>query len=274
MANKDDWKGQVGAAWAEEWRRTDRSFGQLTEELLGKMRGFSFSHVLDIGCGAGELSLATARGRPDVTVSGIDIAPRLVAVAKERGAHLPNASFAVADASVWRSDPADAPDLLSSRHGVMFFDNPPAAFANLSAQSAPGAGMLFSCFRTLAEDSVFTEVTRLLPEPPEPGDPQAPGPFAFADPSRVEGILKEAGWSQFSATPFDYPMIVGTGVDPVEDAVNYFSRIGPAARLASVLEFGARERFFDRVRRLAERHLHGNIVALPAAAWIVTARKA
>ena len=270
----DDWQGQVGDTWAEEWRRTDRSFGQLTEELLAKTRGFSFSRALDIGCGAGELSLAIARGRPDVTVTGIDISASLIEAAKDRGSRLANVSFELADAGEWQSNAASEPELLISRHGVMFFDDPTSAFTHLAKQASPEAGILFSCFRTLAKNPVFTKLLRLLPAPPEPSDPHAPGPFAFADPARVESLLAQAGWAQFAATPFDFPMIVGTGEDPVEDAVSYFSRIGPAARAAAELDINARERFFDRVRTLAERHLHGNIVALPAAAWVVTARKA
>ncbi len=68
-------------------------------------------------------------------------------------------------------------------------------------------------------------------------------------------------------------MIAGTGADPIGEAVAYFSRIGPAAKAAAEMEPAARERFFERVRALAERHEHGGIVSLPAAAWIVTARK-
>lgn len=273
MTDKSEWQGNVGTIWAEEFRRTDRSFSQLTEHLLSQTRGFIFSRVLDVGCGAGEFSLAIARGRPDVSVIGVDVSPALIEAARERGTHLANVDFELADAAQWRCDPANSPDLLVSRHGVMFFDDPPAAFAHLGSQAAPGAGLLFSCFRSAAENPFFTEVTRLLPQLPEPGDPHAPGPFAFADGRRVHAILNQAGWSQISVTPLDFPMIAGSGVDAIEEAVAYFSRIGPAARLAAEMEPAARERFFDRVRGLAERYQHGGIVALSAAGWIVTARK-
>ncbi|QZH74427.1 MAG: class I SAM-dependent methyltransferase [Erythrobacter sp.] len=273
MTDKSEWQGNVGTTWAEEYRRTDRSFSQLTEQLLALTRHFVFSRVLDVGCGAGELSLAIARGRPDVSVIGVDVSPQLVDVARERASHLANVQFELADAAQWRCDPSVAPDLLVSRHGVMFFDDPPAAFAHLAAQAAPKAGMLFSCFRSPSENPFFSEVVRLLPDPPERGDPLAPGPFAFADGTRVHAILSESGWSQISVTPVDFPMIAGTGADPVGEAVTYFSRIGPAAKAAAQMEPEARERFFKRIRALAERHEHGGIVALPAAAWIVTARK-
>ena len=59
-----DWQGRTGESWAAEWKRTDRSFGGLTERLLARTREFPLRDVVDIGCGAGELSVAVARGRP------------------------------------------------------------------------------------------------------------------------------------------------------------------------------------------------------------------
>ncbi|HYC81258.1 MAG TPA: class I SAM-dependent methyltransferase, partial [Solirubrobacterales bacterium] len=230
MTDAGEWQGRTGDSWAAEWRRTDRSFGPLTEHLLKRSREFAFGAVLDVGCGAGELSLAIARGRPRCRVVGVDISPQLVAAARERGANHANVAFEVADAAVWR--PADdfAPDLLVSRHGVMFFDRPVAAFAHLAGLAAPGAGLLFSCFRAPAENPFFTEVGRLLPQAEPAADPHAPGPFAFADAARVAAILADAGWTGVACEPFDLAMVAGAGEDPVADAVAYFSRIGPAAR--------------------------------------------
>ena len=84
MTDRSDWEGRIGRKWADEWRRTDRSFAGLTEHLLRKARGGSLDRILDIGCGAGELSLALAREHPDSTVVGIDISEPLIAAARER----------------------------------------------------------------------------------------------------------------------------------------------------------------------------------------------
>lgn len=273
MTDASEWRGRTGEGWAAEWRRTDRSFGPLTESLLVRTREFSCREALDIGCGAGELSLAIARGRPHCRVTGIDISPQLVAVARERGANHANVSFELADAADWSPGDGFAPDLLISRHGVMFFDDPVAAFTHLREIAAPDAGLLFSCFRAPSENPFFSEVGRLVPQAEPPGDPHAPGPFAFADPARVVAILDEAGWSGIFCDPLDFAMIAGAGEDPVEDAVAYFTTIGPAARAAREMGPDERERFRDRVRELARRNLHEGIVSLRAAAWIVSARK-
>jgi SAM-dependent methyltransferase len=273
MTDASEWQGRVGANWAAEWRRTDRSFAPLTERLLQRSREFAFDAVLDIGCGAGELSLALARGRPRSRVIGVDISPALVGTARDRGGNLGNVSFDVGDAAVWQPEPGFAPDLLVSRHGVMFFEDPVAAFAHLAKIAAPGAGLMFSCFRAPAENPFFTEVGRLLPEPDSPTDPRAPGPFAFAERSYVEDLLARAGWGSLDFEPFDLAMVVGTGADPVEDALAYFSSIGPAARAASEMVPEARQRLLQGIRAVAARHLHDGLVALRAATWIVTAHR-
>jgi SAM-dependent methyltransferase len=204
-----------------------------------------------------------------VQVTGVDIAAPLVATAHERGTHLPNVSFEVADAAQWQ--PPIPPQFLVSRHGVMFFDDPVAAFRHFREIAAPGAGLMFSCFREPGENPFFSEVGRLLPRAEPAGDPHAPGPFAFADGQRVETILTDAGWRQIELEPFDFAMIAGAGGDPVEDAVEYFCAIGPAARAASEMALDERRRFEDRVRELAARNLHEGIVSLRAAVWVVTA---
>lgn len=273
MVDKSEWQGSSGATWAAEWRRTDRSFSHLTERLLQRTRDFSFEKVLDVGCGAGELSLALARGRPDITVTGVDVSPQLVEAARERGSQLANLSFELADAAVWTEGGEKRADLLVSRHGVMFFDDPPAAFGNLAKQLASPASLLFSCFRAVQENPFFTEVMRLLPAAPPPADPDAPGPFAFADQDRVIPILRAGGWENIRFESFDFAMIAGSGDDPIEEALNYFSLIGPAARVAAEMDEAARGRFSDRIRGLASRNCREGIVSLPAAAWIVSATK-
>lgn len=273
MTDANEWLGRTGQSWAEQWRRTDRSFTPLTEHLLARTRGFVFDTVLDVGCGAGELSLAIARGRPRVAVTGLDIAPRLIEVARERGNQLPNVSFETGDAAAWQPLDGFAPELLVSRHGVMFFDDPIAAFGHLAELAVSGASLLFSCFRERSENPFFTEVARLLPSPEAPPPPGSPGPFAFADPARVLSMLEQAGWSQVALEPFDFAMIAGGGENPVADAVDYFSVIGPAARAASELSPEERARFVDRLHELVSRNLYEGLVSLRAGAWIVTARK-
>lgn len=272
MTDKMEWQGQVGSSWAREWQRTDRSFAPLTQQLIDRIvASCNAQRIADIGCGAGELSIRLADAMPAARILGLDISSDLIAVATERRSSLSNLSFAVADAATWR-DPHFSPDLLVSRHGVMFFDDPVAAFANLAEAASGNARLVFSCFRSPAENSWASQIAALVPSAPAV-DPEAPGPFAFANPERVKTILTEAGWSDVALEAVDFDYVAGSGADPVGDALSFFSHIGPAARAIRSLEGDAQTKFVNRLRELAEAQLQDGAVRFAAAAWIVTSEK-
>ena len=269
MMDASEWKGPVGQSWAKLHALTDRSFSGLTQQLLDRISAFAGNSVLDIGCGAGELSLAIARARPQARVVGLDISDDLVAAARLRGEQHSNAEFALGDAARWNRE-GFVPDLLVSRHGVMFFDDPFGAFAHLHDLAAPGAHLVFSCFRSPRENPWAADIARMIDQPA--GDPLAPGPFAFADPQRIEAVLAAGGWQDVDIAPVDFAYIAGHGADPVADARAFFARIGPAARALRLLEGEARAAFEAKLEPWLAQHRSGDLVVFAAAAWIVTAR--
>lgn len=271
MTTERDWRTQVGRSWAQNYALTDRSFAGLTELLLGRAAPLVGRQVLDVGCGAGELSLALARQHAGSQVLGVDISHDLIEVAQTRGAELGNVRFVEADAGSWR-DPAFTADLIVSRHGVMFFADPVAAFANIRQGAGAGARLLFSCFRTPGENAWAAGLAELLDLPPSP-NPRAPGPFAFAETAHVEGILSAAGWEDIAFESADFAYVCGMGEDPVEDALSLFRRIGPAAPHLRSLEGAALADAETRIREWLERHRSENLIAMAAAAWIVSARR-
>ncbi|MEW4447698.1 class I SAM-dependent methyltransferase [Qipengyuania sp. JC766] len=271
MTGRNEWQGRVGESWADEWRRTDRSFGGLTDRLLEVANARPFRQALDIGCGAGEVSLALARANPRANVVGIDVSEKLIEMARDRGASLGNLEFVSGDAARWEaaSDPAD---LLVSRHGVMFFDDPYAAFGQLARGAHPDARLVFSCFRARGLNPWASEISRLLGSADTAPDPEAPGPFAFADPAHVTGILRAAGWIDIGMTEIDYAYVAGAGDNPVADALGFVTRIGPAASAIRDLGEAERDQLMIRLRSLLASFAVEGVVAFPAAAWIVTAR--
>lgn len=268
-----EWSGRMGDVWSQEWRRTDRSFAGVSAALdaaildLAPERGTA----LDIGCGAGGTSLALAAARPGLSVTGVDLSADLVAVAAERGRATANVRFQVADAS----DPPPTPngyDLAVSRHGVMFFADPPAAFAAIRARLAPGAPLVFSCFDSLARNPWASDVVEAITGAPLGPAGDAPGPFAFADPDYVAALLRHTGWRGAELRPLDYTYVAGEGEDPVADALSFLSRIGPAARAFATLAEADRPAARDRLRAVLAPRRIDDAVAFPAAAWIWSAR--
>ncbi len=268
----DEWRGRVGGSWAVEWVRTDRSFAGLTGKLvdavgnaLPPLAGTARRHILDIGCGAGETALRLARARSDLDVTGLDLSDDLVAVARKRGEGQANLSFAVGDAGSWQGPTAY--DAALSRHGVMFFDDPLAAFTHLRGLMAPGAPLAFTCFAARADNLWASELAELIDAPP-PIDPCAPGPFAFADADRVQDILGPSGWKGATPERIDYRYVAGGGDDPVVDALDFFMRIGPAARHISTLDPAARRAIEPRLKTWLGGHLEGGEVSFAGSAWL------
>lgn len=270
-----EWQGRVGETWAAEWMLTDRSLAGLQAILLDRVLGMgpAPSAILDIGCGAGTTSLALAEAYPDAAVIGVDLSEALISVAQQRPSS-PRCRFVVADAAQWRPEDDAAPDLLVSRHGVMFFADPVPAFRNFHAISAAGARLAFSCFRDPAANPWATALFGAFADVPAPSPmPGVPGPFAFADAAQVRALLEQAGWRDVRHEAVDFVYVAGEGPSAVEDATYFFSRIGPAARQLAALEEPARAATRARMADILRNHLRGGAVSLDAAAWIWTARR-
>ncbi|ETX29184.1 class I SAM-dependent methyltransferase [Roseivivax isoporae] len=195
-AQAEAWGGDMGRRWAARTADLEAQMAGVLDVLLDRAALAPGERVLDIGCGAGGSTRAAARAvGPSGSALGLDISAPLLALARERAPD--NARFVQADAQVHGFDgpPFDA---ALSRFGVMFFDDPVAAFANIRSALAPGGRLVMACWAGPEGNPWFTDprdaaVARLGPVPQ--GDPDAAGPMAFRDPSRVLPILAAAGFA-------------------------------------------------------------------------------
>lgn len=274
-ANADQiayWNDVHGKTWTEMADLLDQELVDLGRAAMTALDPKPGEWIVDVGCGCGQTSLALAhRVGPEGSVTGVDISQPMLEDARRRAdaAGVSQAEFVQADAQTYAFEPGSL-DGAFSRFGVMFFADPPAAFANIRRALKPGGRLAFVCWRTFPENAwmvvPMAAALRHLP-PPTPPEPGAPGPFAFADPERVRGILGEAGFSDIAVEPLNLPL----GGFVVEDSLKLALRIGP---LASALRENpdAAPKAVDDIRAaLAERAVDGR-VWLDGAVWIVTAR--
>jgi len=272
-ANADQiayWNAQAGETWAAQQEKLDRQIAPLGDAAIEALSPRAGERLIDIGCGCGQttLELAEAVG-PSGSVLGVDISHPMLDVARRRAADLGNVAFLEADAQTHPFEPGGA-DGVFSRFGVMFFADPTAAFANIRKAMKSGGRLAFVCWRPLPFNDwmrVPVEAALAHVAAPPPGDPTAPGPFAFADPGRVRTILAGAGYRDIDLTPYD----TFVGGHPLDEAVALSLKVGPLGMLLRENP-DKRDVVIDAVRRALAPHDGVDGVMLPAAVWIVTAK--
>ncbi len=273
-----DWNDQSGERWVANQARLDAMvavFGQAAIEAAAPATG---DRVLDVGCGAGASSLAlAARVGAGGQVLGLDISEPLIDRARALAPQDTPALFQVVDASSAEL-PEGAFDILFSRFGVMFFDDPTGAFAHMRRALRPGGRVAFVCWRGAAEnDWVRLPMSALkgIVPPTAPPHPEAPGPFSFGDRERVARILAAAGFTDITITPFDASVPFGEGGTrdaAIDDAVKMTLEVGPLSRALADQPDDIRVRASNAVRAAFAGRPGEQSVMIDGAAWIVTAR--
>jgi SAM-dependent methyltransferase len=265
------WNGASGRHFVEERERHERMRSRLTARLLAGARIEDGESVLDIGCGCGDVTILAARATSSGHALGADLSLMQVAEARRLAARagVTNARFEVADAQVHPFQ-AGSFDLVLSNFGVMFFDDPAAAFANLRKALRRGGRLAFLCWRTRDENPFFTigfaEAAAVL----DLGE--APGPsaiFSLADTGRAGALLSGAGFGGIEFAKVDEPMLIGRDV---ADVLEYERASPGAAGLMAGLSAAQAAQLIRQVRdRLAAYATPGGVI-MPGAAWLVTAQ--
>src|SRR5262245_19307879 len=268
---------KAGEAWVRMQDRTDaliEPLGRVAIERLGVVAG---ERILDVGCGCGQTLLQLAeRAGPSGQVLGVDISPPMLECARERVAGQPTIALALGDAQVHAFAPG-AFDAVFSRFGVMFFDEPRAAFRNLRAAARPGGRLSFVCWQELAKNPwaarPLEAVMRLLPESAMPDllREGRPGPFFLSDPARVRAILGDAGWKDVSLEPVEMLLHLA-GAVTLDEAVEYSLEIGPAARAMTDAPGTLQPARAAALREALAPFAGDRGVLMDGAAFVVTAR--
>ena len=274
MSTTAEWATRSGDVWAARWRDTDRALSGLAlplqSAILAAAPADPFA-ALDVGCGPGSTTLDLASIRPDARIVACDLSPALLQVARERLTDVPNVELVLGDAQALAVERGQF-DLIYSRHGVMFFADPAAAFADLGRGASAEARLVFSCFQSWDANPWASELASAAAGAPLPPPGREPSGFAFADPDYVRGIFDAAGWTRAAVKPVVFPYVAAQGEGAVKEALSFLSVIGPAARTLDSLAEDARDAAVRRMRDVIAGHYDGRKVEFEAAAWIWTAQ--
>lgn len=269
---KEYWNGAAGETWVESQDRLDRLLGPLSEVAVARAAVQPGERVVDIGCGCGTTSAELAKR--GATVWGIDISAPMLAHANTRFKGVARLAFSQADAST-QTFTADH-QLLFSRFGVMFFDDPVGAFRNLRTALVPEGRLVFLCWQEAAKNQWLSIAGRavqpFLPQAANPVPvPAGPDPFAFADTNHVTNILNQSGFREIGFESLTPKLHLA---DDLDGAIRFQTRVGPLSRVLAELQGDQRDKALDAARSALAAHLTPEGLRLGAAAWLVTARAA
>ncbi len=276
MANSDMvnyWNGRPADAWVTGADRFDSMLAPFGRHLLAAVVLQEGERVLDVGCGNGAMSLEAARAvGPSGRVTGLDLSVPMLGVARKRAEEQGiDVDFVHGDAQTASFDQPF--DVVISRFGVMFFDHPEVAFANLVRATRPGGRLSFVCWREfLANEWISVPSLAMvahvgIPELPQPG---APGPFALADPERTKDLLESTGWSDISVEEYDDEMPMGR--DP-EAVIAFMLSDEMGRQLVEGKDPAAVQAGTEATLKALRPYLTPQGVVLGGACWLVTARK-
>jgi SAM-dependent methyltransferase len=277
VANEDQatfWTETAGPVWLareEDLDVSSRAFGLATMDAANVRAGET---VLDVGCGTGSTTIELGR-RVGTTgkVLGLDISPLLLGRAREKAGAAGAANVDFIDADAQTHQLRDSYDLVFSRFGVMFFEGPVAAFANLRAAAAPGGRLAFVTWQDLFSNTWMSMPVMAASsvlggfDPPPEG---APGPFFYADADRARSVLAEAGYQRIDIEPFQTTMDIA--VADVSDWLGFIVSMGPLGGTFQQSDADTQRRTLDAVLASAASYETDGVYRLPAAAWIATAR--
>lgn len=264
------WNEEGGQRWVEYIDRIEPMLDRFSAQLIKAVNAQTGEHVLDIGCGGGPTSaIYAAHVGPQGRVLGVDISDIILKLARQRHGGAEQLHFESADAATYAFEPASF-DVITSRYGVMFFPEPDAAFSNIRRAAKPGARLRLMVWRPLDENPWMGLPARaafsVIPAP-EKAPPGTPGPFSLADPERLRALLTGAGFTAIEMSPIDELIALG----PVNDALDWLTKMGPAARPLSAASAPERDAACAAMRQVLVEHDSDDGVTFPGAAWLISA---
>jgi ubiquinone/menaquinone biosynthesis C-methylase UbiE len=206
-------KAELREQWsnvAPGWRRRWAAFEQGAQPLSNRMMHLAHvapgQRVLDVATGIGEPAMTAAlQVGPSGSVVAIDQAPQMLAMARERmqAAGIRNVEFVEGDAEAVTL-PLDSFDAVVCRWGLMFFQDPVGTLAHFRNSLVSGGRLVVAIWgepKLVPMISLpFSVLSRKLGQPPSL--PSGPNPFALSDPTRLEQVLREAGFANVHIEPF------------------------------------------------------------------------
>ena len=162
-------------------------------------------------------------------------------------------------------------DAVFSRFGVMFFEDPIAAFKNIRKSLSSNGRLTFVCWSKREENdwiNLSSNVASQFLELPPKANPKDPGPFAFEDYFYIKEILIKAGWSNIKIKAYKKKIIIG---DTLDSAADFLSRMGPMSVPFENADEQTKEKVVSALKECYSKYFTPRGVEFHFSSWVVSA---
>lgn len=235
-------KTKLRATWiAGDFGEIAKSYAAGAEEFVKGLNLQPGARVLDVACGTGNLALPAAR--LGAVVTGVDIAPNLVAQARENAKREGlTAQFDEGDAEALPYDQASF-DSVITMFGAMFAPRPDLVAAELKRVTRPGGAIAMANWTPTGFIGQMFKITSSHVPPPA----GMPSPVLWGTEETVRERLSE-GISDFQTTrqsvTFRFPFA------PAQVVEHFFVYYGPSFKAFTALDDNSQ----NALRRDLEQH--------------------
>ena len=231
--------------------------------------------VLDVATGIGEPAMTAARKvGPSGRVVAIDQAPQMLEVARERmqAAGIETVEFMEGDAEAVTLPP-DSFDAVICRWGLLFFHNPVGTLMRLRNSLVSGGWLAVAVWGNPSQVPIialpFSVFSRELSQPPSP--PNGPNPFALAEPTRLEQVLRDAGFTSVRCEP----LTVTFEFASVDELLGHLGDVSaPIRMIMATLSPLDQAEFWKKLGLAAARFADADgVIRLPNACLVATGQR-
>lgn len=227
--------------------------------------------LLDVACGPGSVARVAARhAQMHGRVSGCDVSPEMIAVARSKAAEPGSAAIDYAVAPAASLPFADATfDAVSCQQGLQFFPDRVAALVEIRRVLTPEGRVAIVVFRPPDGAQLFTTL-RDAAQRAGVFDPQSlgPTPFEYGSVEDLQRDLKAAGFRDVAIGERTVPVVFDGGLDQAVAAVRgtpFWPAIAPRGDEAIAA-------FEREARRGLERFVTGDVVRVEQGSNLAVAR--
>jgi trans-aconitate 2-methyltransferase len=123
------------AAWdPDKYQQFSDERSRPANDLMDRIPEFAATHIIDLGCGAGDQAVRLAQRWPDATVTAVDSSPTMLDKARED--HGDRVTWI--EASIADYDPDQSPDLIYSNAALQWLGDHEILFPKIVGWLKPG----------------------------------------------------------------------------------------------------------------------------------------